>query len=107
MVSSAENIELSQQVNSTGLSTRLPFGFAKRFGVLIEGTQENVQLLHKEGVSASVIMEVQRFLAAPFRMQAISNDEFERRLGMAYQSDSSDAMEMVRSEERRVGKECR
>lgn len=95
MVSSAENIELSQQVNSTGLSTRLPFGFAKRFGVLIEGTQENVQLLHKEGVSASVIMEVQRFLAAPFRMQAISNDEFERRLGMAYQSDSSDAMEMV------------
>lgn len=95
MVSSAENIELSQQVNSTGLSTRLPFGFAKRFGVLIEGTQENVQLLHKEGVSASVIMEVQRFLAAPFRMQTISNDEFERRLGMAYQSDSSDAMEMV------------
>lgn len=95
MVSSAENIELSQQVNSTGLSTRLPFGFAKRFGVLIEGTQENVQLLHKEGVSATVIMEVQRFLAAPFRMQAISNDEFERRLGMAYQSDSSDAMEMV------------
>lgn len=95
MVSSAENIELSQQVNSTGLSTRLPFGFAKRFGVLVEGTQENIQLLHKEGVSASVIMEVQRFLAAPFRMQAISNDEFERRLGMAYQSDSSDAMEMV------------
>lgn len=95
MVSSAENIELSQQVNSTGLSTRLPFGFAKRFGVLVEGTQENVQLLHKEGVSATVIMEVQRFLAAPFRMQAISNDEFERRLGMAYQSDSSDAMEMV------------
>ena len=95
MVSSAENIELSQQVNSTGLSTRLPFGFAKRFGVLVEGTQENIQLLHKEGVSATVIMEVQRFLAAPFRMQAISNDEFERRLGMAYQSDSSDAMEMV------------
>lgn len=95
MVSTAENIELSQQVNSTSLSTRLPFGFAKRFGVLVEGTQENVQLLHKEGVAASVIMEVQRFLATPFRMQAISNDEFERRLGMAYQSDSSDAMEMV------------
>lgn len=95
MVSSVENIELSQHVNSTNLNTRLPFGFAKRFGVLIEGTQENVQLLHKEGIAASVIMEVQRFLSAPFRMQAISNDEFERRLGMVYQSDSSDAMEMV------------
>src|SRR5690554_1811193 len=40
-------------------------------------------------------MEVQRYLSAPFRLQAISNDKFERRLGLAYQSDSSDAMEMV------------
>lgn len=95
MVSSAEDLELSQQVNSTSLNTRLPFGFAKRFGVLVEGTDDKVQVLYKEGVSATVIMEVQRFLGAPFRMQAISDDEFERRLGLAYQSDSSDAMEMV------------
>src|SRR5690554_6153918 len=91
----ATHTELSQQVTSTSLNTRLPFGFAKRFGVLVEGTQENIQLLHKEGVPASVIMEVQRYLSAPFRLQAISNDKFERRLGLAYQSDSSDAMEMV------------
>lgn len=95
MAPSATHTELSQQVTSTSLNTRLPFGFAKRFGVLVEGTQENIQLLHKEGVPASVIMEVQRYLSAPFRLQAISNDEFERRLGLAYQSDSSDAMEMV------------
>ena len=87
--------ELPRQVQSTNLNTRLPFGYAKRFGVLIEGTAEQLLLLHREGVQAGVIMEVQRFLGAPFRLQAISNDEFERRMGLAYQSDSSETMEMV------------
>jgi general secretion pathway protein E len=84
-----------EPVAGTHLATRLPFGFAKRFGVLVEGTQENIQLLHKEGLSAQAVMEVQRFLALPFRMQAVSPEEFNRRLGLAYQSDSSEAMEMV------------
>ncbi|HUH58280.1 MAG TPA: type II secretion system ATPase GspE, partial [Pseudomonadales bacterium] len=69
--------------------------FAKRFGVLVEGTQENVQVFHKEGIEAAVLMEIQRFLATPFQLQVVNNDEFNRRLGLAYQSDSSDAMEMV------------
>lgn len=85
----------SDKVHSTNIGTRLPFGFAKRFGVLIEGTQENLQVLHKEGIEASVIMEVQRFLSAPFALQTINDDEFNRRLGLAYQSDSSETMEMV------------
>lgn len=87
--------DLSRQVQSTNLNTRLPFGYAKRFGVLIEGKSDQLLLLHREGVQAGVIMEVQRFLGAPFRLQAISNDEFERRMGLAYQSDSSETMEMV------------
>lgn len=87
--------DLSRQVQSTNLNTRLPFGYAKRFGVLIEGKADQLLLLHREGVQAGVIMEVQRFLSAPFRLQAISNDEFERRMGLAYQSDSSETMEMV------------
>ena len=80
---------------STHISTRIPFGFAKRFGVLVEGSTDQLMVLHKEGIRADVIMEVQRFLAAPFRLEAISDDEFDRRLGLAYQSDSSEAMEMV------------
>lgn len=82
-------------VSGTHLATRLPFSFAKRFGVLVEGTQENVQVFHKEGIEAAVLMEIQRFLATPFQLQVVNNDEFNRRLGLAYQSDSSDAMEMV------------
>lgn len=80
---------------STHISNRLPFGFAKRFGVLVEGTAEQLTLIHKEGVRGDVIMEAQRFLSAPFRLEVVNDDEFDRRLGLAYQSDSSEAMEMV------------
>ena len=41
--------DLSRQVQSTNLNTRLPFGYAKRFGVLIEGKADQLLLLHREG----------------------------------------------------------
>lgn len=86
---------ISSQVHSTSLATRLPFSFAKRFGVLVEGNMDNLNVLHREGIDANVIMEVQRHLGAPFKLAAISKEEFDRRLGLAYQSDSSETMEMV------------
>lgn len=82
-------------VQSTHISTRLPFGFAKRFGVIVEGAGDQLALIHKEGISASAIMEAQRYLSSPFRMEVVSDEEFDRRMGLAYQSDSSEAMEMV------------
>lgn len=90
--SGTEEQALSQ---STNIATRLPFGFAKRFGVIVEGASDQLVLVHKEGIAGDVIMEAQRFLAAPFRLEVVSDDEFDRRMGLAYQSDSSEAMEMV------------
>ena len=80
---------------STSLATRLPFGFARRFGVLVEGSGDQIRVLHKDGLDAQAVLEIQRYLAMPFRLEAVSADEFERRVGLAYQSDSSDTMEMV------------
>lgn len=82
-------------VQSTHISHRIPFGFAKRFGVLVEGNADQFVVIHKEGLRGDVLMEVQRFLSAPFRLDVVADEEFERRLGLAYQSDSSEAMEMV------------
>ena len=95
MAYSTESLDLPQQVHSTSLATRLPFSFAKRFGVLVEGNMDNLNVLHREGIDANIIMEVQRHLGAPFKLAAISKEEFDRRLGLAYQSDSSETMEMV------------
>ncbi|MDF1764273.1 MAG: hypothetical protein P1U57_12765, partial [Oleibacter sp.] len=77
------------------VNVRLPFGFAKRFGVLIERQNDQLRLLHREGLSAQALLEVQRHIASPFQLMVLSDDDFERRLGLAYQSDSSEAMEMV------------
>lgn len=85
----------SPSSGATSLQTRLPFGFAKRFGVVVEGRADQLVLLHKEGLHATILMEVQRYLTQPFRMELVGNDEFERRLGLAYQSDSSETMGMV------------
>ncbi|MEL7399780.1 MAG: hypothetical protein AAFN68_04305, partial [Pseudomonadota bacterium] len=55
-------VDLSKTPQSTNITTRLPFGFAKRFGVLVEGGGEHLTLVHKEGIRGEVIMEAQRFL---------------------------------------------
>lgn len=87
---------LSAAVASSGsLATRLPFGFAKRFGLLVDGSGSSLRVLHREPLSISALMEVQRYLSSGFRLEAVADEEFERRLGLAYQSDSSEAMEMV------------
>lgn len=74
---------------------QLPYSFARRFGVVVEGRGQQLTLVHKEGLSAVALMEVQRHLGHAFRLEAVNSDEFDRRLGLAYQSDSSEAMEMV------------
>lgn len=74
---------------------RIPFGFARRFGVLAQEQNAQVIVWHKEGVTSDALMELQRYLIQDFRLQCIDDQEFERRLGQAYQADSSEAMEMV------------
>ncbi len=84
-----------QAIATSGLGNRLPFGFAKRFGMIVEGTAEGLQVIYKEPLAATAILEVQRFLGQPFRMEAVTDQEFDRRMGLAYQTDSSEAMEMM------------
>ncbi|RUO78434.1 type II secretion system ATPase GspE [Pseudidiomarina taiwanensis] len=93
---------------------RLPFGFAKRFGVVVatpqEGgaapTSEGGQPLAKEGQplfivhtrgvpSPQALLEVRRILDAPFRVQQHEPEAFEAILTAAYQRDSSEAKQLM------------
>jgi len=98
-MSSQDSVEQQPQeptaIQGGSLTVRLPFSFAKRFGVLIDASPNGLTLVHKEGLKSQALLEVQRFLSQPFALSAVADDEFERRLGLAYQSDSSEAMEMV------------
>jgi len=75
---------------------RLPFGFAKRHGVLVDRFDgETACLLAREGLSLSAVAEARRYLGRPVRIERAPAEEFLARLGAAYQSDSPDAMQMV------------
>jgi len=79
---------------STG-RIRLPFGFAKRHGVLLQPQGDNWLLLINPNTNAAAMLEVRRVLSLPFVVQKLSAVEFEAMLEAAYQRDSSEAQQIM------------
>lgn len=78
--------------------TRLPFSFAKRHQVVLESSQTRqdcASLFYVEPLSMQVLSEVQRVTERPFLPIAISIDQFEEKLTIAYQRDSSEARQLM------------
>jgi general secretion pathway protein E len=74
----------------------LPFAFAKRNGVLVEGVQDGpVNVLLRPGVSITTLAEVRRFFGCPVRFEILDVDEFDARLQRAYEQHSGEAMHMM------------
>ena len=89
---------------------RLPFGFAKRHGVLVaqiaaeevdeEGSGQihgftPAIVEHKACISPEIMVEVQRFLEVPIEFREVPSEGFDERLALAYQNDSNEAMQVV------------
>lgn len=75
-------------------TTRLPFSFAKRFGVVVE--QGEPLILHcRAGISAAALKEVRRALGQPVTLQEHAASDFESLLTRAYQRDSSEAQQLM------------
>ncbi len=74
---------------------RLPFAFAKRFGIVLDKRAQGFVAAHKEGLLPHVLLEVQRYLGETYTLEVMADDDFERTLGQVYQTDSSEAMDMV------------
>lgn len=83
---------------------RLPYAFARRHGVLIDWAcnvevkdplAAEVPVLLRKGARLEALAEVRRFINRPIQLIPLDNNDFERRLTEIYQSDSSEAMQMV------------
>lgn len=75
---------------------RLPFAFAKRFGVVVQQVDGEQPVVHcREDVSAAALLEVRRVLAQSFALQRHSASDFEVLLTQAYQRDSSEAKQLM------------
>ena len=73
----------------------LPFGFARRFGVLIDYQNGIPVAVHKPPLELPVVAEVQRFLNTTVQFQAVSADEFDVLLSDTYADLNSDTRQIV------------
>lgn len=75
---------------------RLPFGFAKRHGVVIAGEMDGIaQVLIKPDVSAVALSETQRFLAKKAKFSIVTPEEFEGAMARTYQTEAGGAAQAM------------
>lgn len=74
---------------------RLPFGFAKRYGVLLKQQLDSWVLYVQPATQPEALLEVRRLLAEPFTVQKLDALAFEALLEASYQRDSSEAQQLM------------
>ncbi len=86
------------QANEHPAMNRLPFGFAKRFGVILDtqlDDQGHAGLVYKAPLAPSVFSEVQRFTGRLGTLREVSSVQFDGLLSSAYEEDSDEAMQFI------------
>jgi len=74
---------------------RLPFTFAKQHGVLLDGDADSPVIVHQAMPPAAVLLELRRYLGAPFSFRAVEEAEFQKRLAQSYQRGNIEAVQMA------------
>jgi hypothetical protein len=87
--------DLGEIDEETAIAWRLPFAFAKRFGVLLAKDDERYVLHCLATITTETILEVRRIIKAPFSFKVEDIAAFELLLTKAYQRDSSEAQQMM------------
>ena len=80
---------------SIGDSRQLPFGFARRFGVVVDVHNGSPVVVHKTPIELSTIAEVQRFLGTTTEFRGVTDDEFDMLLSQTYSDLNSDTRQIV------------
>ena len=72
------------------------YSFARRHGVLLEyDAEDRPRVIHRPGVTASVLLELRRALGTSFHAEQVSAETFEHRLSRNYERGSSGALDAV------------
>lgn len=84
-------------LDTAAVFRRLPFSFANRFKMVleVEHPERPMMLYYVEPLNASALIEVRRVLKQTFVPKALSAEEFEKKLTLAYQRDSSEARQLM------------
>ena len=91
-------LELAQDLEQNAVGTEstaraLPFAFAKRHGVLLQGVQEGRPVaIYRRGASPQSLAEVRRFIGGPISFSPVEAESFDERLQSAYESGAAMTM---------------
>ncbi|HRG49460.1 MAG: type II secretion system ATPase GspE [Cellvibrionales bacterium] len=92
----AQDNAADQVSDAESVVRRLPFGFSKRFGVLVvPGTSNPVELLYREDASMQSLLEARRVVAQPVAFKKTDVESFNAQLARAHENNSGEAMQMV------------
>ena len=95
MASQPEQLDEQPEIAAPRQFT-LPYTFAKRHGVLIEGSEDDTPtLVHRPHVANASLLEARRIAGRPVVARAVSNDEFDLILTHTYEGDTGDAMNIM------------
>ncbi|WP_232824637.1 type II secretion system ATPase GspE [Algibacillus agarilyticus] len=73
----------------------LPFGFAKRHGILLVHEDDTYTAICRESIKLPILLEARRVVGHDFSIEHISDNAFELRLTDVYQRNSSEARQMM------------
>ena len=74
----------------------LPFTFAQQYGVLLDAAEDGSPVVvHAGRPQVLVLTELRRILGRPFALQDVSENDFKRRLTLAYQRNNNEAVQMA------------
>ncbi len=74
----------------------LPFTYAQQYGVLLDETEEGAPLaVHTGQLPLDVLTELRRHVGGPFALESVSEEDFKRRLTLAYQRTDNEAVQMA------------
>ena len=86
----------SDNGQSTAAAAPLPFAFARRFGVVMTGADDDcLTAACKSQPTLAILAEIRRVAKRPFVVRLVSDAEFEELLTNIYMRDASEAKQMV------------
>jgi general secretion pathway protein E len=75
---------------------KIPFSFAKHFGVLVASADEtHAKILYRSQPDISIFNELRRKLGVPLTFEKVDEETFNQQLVKTYETDSGTAMQMA------------
>lgn len=89
-------MEAPKETENLAGAKRLPFGFARRHGIIVTGLENRrATVCHRPDAPRRGLAETRRFIGLPLSLQTVSSEEFERLLTVHYESSGSPSMQLA------------